>query len=132
MQGPILFLIYINDFQACSDLFEIPLFDDDANLFSRHKDLNILQTNTNKELQKVHEWLCVNKLSLNIDKSNFVLFHPPQKKIINKVELSICDNSLKQNTCIRYLGILIDANLGWKPQINYIGKKNRERRVCPI
>ena len=45
MQGPILFLIYINDFQACSDLFEIPLFDDDANLFSRHKDLNILHYN---------------------------------------------------------------------------------------
>lgn len=121
--GPVLFLIYINDFHACSDLFEFHLFADDANLFYRHQNLTSIQTNVNKELKNVHEWLCVNKLSLNIEKSNFVLFHPPQKKINNKVELNISDKSLKQDTCIKYLGILIDANLGWKPHIDYIAKK---------
>ncbi len=41
----------------------------------------MLQHNINTELIKVHDWLCANKLLLIIDKSNFVLFHPPQKKL---------------------------------------------------
>jgi hypothetical protein len=39
------------------------------------------QTNLNKELAEVYKWLCVNKFSLNIEKSYFVIFHPRQRKI---------------------------------------------------
>ena len=78
--GPILFLIYINDFHLCSSLFEFHLFADDANLFYRHRHLDTLKENINSKLINVHSWLCANKLSLNIEKSNFVLFHSRQKK----------------------------------------------------
>ena len=40
-------------------------------------------------LKKVHIWLSANKLSLNIEKSNFVMFHPVQKRIPKKVMLFI-------------------------------------------
>ena len=45
--GPILFLLYINDFHYCSDLFDFHLFADDANQFFRHKNLATLQFNIN-------------------------------------------------------------------------------------
>ena len=52
------------------------LFTDDANLFLKHKGVNIIESEINSELDKVYIWLSANKLSLNIEKSNFVIFHP--------------------------------------------------------
>ena len=103
--GPLLFLLYVDDFNCCSYLLDFHLFADDTNLFYKHKDITLLQSNLNKELSNVDVWLCANKLSLNIEKSNFVMFHPRQKKI--DVNLMIKDNPLKQEYCIKYLGILI-------------------------
>ena len=74
-------IIYINDFHNSSKLFEFHLFADDANLFYEHESLQQLQENINAELINIHTWLCANKLSLNIEKSNFRLFHTPQKKL---------------------------------------------------
>ena len=121
--GPILFLIYINDFHLCSTLFDFNLFADDANLFYRHKNLHVLQQNINSELINIHVWLCANKLSLNIEKSNFVLFHARQKKITINFELKLNNKNLKQEESLKYLGIFIDSNLSWKPHIKYISKK---------
>ena len=79
--GPILFLIYINDFHSSSKLFDFHLFADDANLFYKHKNLATLQTNINAELTNVHTWLCANKLSLNIKKTQLCYFPSSTKEI---------------------------------------------------
>ena len=121
--GPLLFLLYINDFNLCFGLFDFHLFTDDANLFYKHKNINTLQSNINDELKNVHIWLCANKLSLNIVKSNFVIFHPPQRKISVDFQVFISGKPLKRENCIKYLGIYIDSNLSWKPQIDHISKK---------
>ena len=47
-----------------------------ANLFYKHKNLKVLESKVNNELVKIHTLLSANKLSLNIDKSNSVIFHP--------------------------------------------------------
>ena len=72
--GPLLFLIYINDFHNCSELLDFHLFADDASLFFKHKDINILESEINSELANVHIWLSANQLSLNIEKSNLSFF----------------------------------------------------------
>ena len=82
-----------------------------------------MQSIINTELTNVHNWLCVNRLSLNIEKSNFVIFHPPQKTISYNFELIINDKHLNQENCIKYLGIFIGSNLNWKSQIKSIIKK---------
>ena len=107
----------------CSKQLHFHLFAEDANLFLKHKKINILESNLNNELSKVHSWLCANKLSLNINKSNFVLFHPIQRKIPKSVTLFINNQSLTEEHSIRYLGICMDSNLNWKSHINYIAKK---------
>jgi len=109
--GPLLFLIYINVFHNCSELLDFHLFADDANLFLKHKDINILESEINSELANVHIWLSANKLSLNIEKSNFVIFHPVQKRIPKKVTLFINNQSLSEETSIRYLEVYIYLDL---------------------
>ena len=126
--GPLLFLIYINDFHNSSDLFEFHLFADDANLFCGNKDFHNFSANLNIELQKVNNWLCANKVSLNIEKSKYVWFHSPQKRVsLDKVKLMINERILTNDKHIKYLGVFLDSHLIWKEHINinYISKKIR-------
>lgn len=119
--GPLLFLLYINDFHCSSELFDFYLFPDDANLFYESKSLQILQKRINSELINVHTWLSANKLSLNIEKSNFIIFHPPQKILQDiSFNVSLKNKQLKREYCIKYLGILIDSHLSWKPQVDFV------------
>ena len=49
----------------------------------------------NLEFHKVYEWLTAYKLTLNVKKSNFIIFHPHQKKINHQLNLKIVDNDPK-------------------------------------
>ena len=77
--GPLLFLIYINDLPNSSKILTFFLFADDTNIYFESDDLKRLTKKIKKELNKVKSWLDCNKLALNIDKTNFVLFHSPRK-----------------------------------------------------
>ena len=77
----------------------------------------------NIELEKVSHWLSANKLSLNIKKNSFVVFHCPQKKILHQVNLQISNKQLKQDNQVKYLGLILDSNLNWKSHIHELGKK---------
>ena len=70
------------------------------------------------------------KLTLNIKKSNFIIFYPLyQKKTDYQVNLRIFDNDsqtflpLEQKSYVKYLGLLIDSNLSWKSHIGHITSK---------
>ena len=121
--GPLLFLLYINDFNKCAPSIDFHLYADDSNLFCSHKSLQVLETTLNDQLNSINEWLCANKLSLNVDKSNFVIFHPPQKSPIYSINLKIHDKVIMQKRSIKYLGVLIDTSLNWKDHIHELSKK---------
>ena len=126
---PLLFFIYINDICESSEIFKFFLFADDTNLLYADKDLKMLETVVNAELKKVCEWLAINKLTLNISKSNFVIFQPYQKSLHFQPVIKMFDNDTKQyiplecKEYVKYLGIIIDCNLNWKHHINYITLK---------
>ena len=83
----------------------------------------MLESLINFELEKVLNWLCANKLSLNIDMLNFVIFRPVETKPPKQVMLFINNQMLTQETSIRYLGVYIDYNISWKTHITNISKK---------
>ena len=58
--GPVLFLIYMNDFTNCSSIFDFHLFADDTNLFHTYSGLQHLEQNVNRELSEISLWLCAN------------------------------------------------------------------------
>ena len=71
--GPLLFLFYINDLPLSSSKLAFYLFTDDANIYYKAESIDLLQSVVNKEFKKVKIWLDVNKLSLNIDKTNYII-----------------------------------------------------------
>ena len=80
--GPLPFLLYINDLTNVSSFF-IPIpFADDTNLFCTGTDLKEIIRLVNEELSKIYYWVNANKLSLNIDKTNFMLFTPKMFLIV--------------------------------------------------
>ena len=93
------------------------------------KSLKSLETVVNKELECVCDWLLANKLTLNIKKSNYVIFHPHQKKSGIDINLKVFDNehktlkNLERKNFVKYLGVLIDNNLSWKHHIDCIALK---------
>ena len=70
--GPLLFLIYINDLPEASNFF-IKLYADDTFLCLQNENIKQLETEVNVELEKVHKWLVSNRLTLNMDKSKFMI-----------------------------------------------------------
>ncbi len=59
---------------------QIMLFADDSYAFMTNKDLNQLKLNSEKLFAKLEEWFAANKRTINVDKTNFNIFHPPRKK----------------------------------------------------
>ena len=78
--GPLLFLIYINDLCNVSKVLDFILFADDTNIFFSHKDPIFLMELVDTELQKLSCWFQANKLSINVKKSNYIIFKTSQNR----------------------------------------------------
>ena len=72
--GPLLSMLYINDICNISKYLRLILFADDTTIVSAHHNIHILFNQANIELTKLYNWFCLNKLSLNIDKTSYILF----------------------------------------------------------
>ena len=72
--GPALFILYINDMCNVSILMKSIVFADDTNFFYSGDNLSQVCETVSSELGKLHSWFQVNKLSLNIGKTNFYDF----------------------------------------------------------
>ena len=72
--GPLLFLLYINDIESCSDILSFVLYSDDTNAFYSNPCLKTLYNTIQNEMNKVVKWLNANKLSINASKTKFVIF----------------------------------------------------------
>ena len=119
--GPLLFLIYINDLPTISNKLDLYLFADD--IYYEVESPGNLEKKVNKELKNLHLWLSVNRLALNIEKTNFVIFHPFNKPLKYNVTIKIHKKAITEKQSIKYLGILIDSTLSWKDHITNLSKK---------
>ena len=118
--GSLLFVIYMNDIVHESSVMKIILFADDTNLLLNSTNLNDLIATANTEIQKISDQLKINKLSLNIKKTHFILFHFRQKKITLDFELKIDNSEVEKATFTKFLGVVLQENLSWKKEINLL------------
>ena len=77
----------------------------------------------NTELAKIYDWLAVNKLSLNVSKTKFMIFHHPTKKIPNDIVLELNNTPIERVREFCFLGLHIHENLTWKTHIDKISSK---------
>ena len=109
--GPLLFLVYIDDMKYCSNILHLVLFADDTNFFLMSNNLNFLITTVNMELDKLLNWFKANKLSLNREKTNFILFKSARHRLQATMEVKIDGVAIKRVKNCKFLEIIIDENL---------------------
>jgi len=122
--GPLLFLLYINDLPNSSSVRHFILFADDTNVFYSHKSLDNLMDLVNSELATVADWFRANRLSLNLSKTNFIIFRSHRKSIPNQnFNISIDNKPILQVKSTKFLGVYVDEHLTWKQHITQISNK---------
>ena len=144
--GPLLFILYVNNFYLSSNKFTFLMYADDTTLLSTYDtfhtntdiDIATIQRNINEELVRVTTWLSRNKLLINTTKTKMTVFHTQQKHIsypdviINNSHVEIEDN-------FKLLGITVNKHLKWNTHIDntaikvskYIGVLNRLKHTLP-
>jgi exonuclease III len=124
--GPTLFLLYINDLILSATNFSPILFADDTNLFFQSKNLNQDATQINLGLDEVKSWCFANKLTLNIEKTNYIIIKNPQNPFILFEKFAINETNINNANSIKFLGITIDKNLNWSSHIENLRKQLRQ------
>ena len=87
------------------------LFADDTNIYYESDSIQDLEKTINKELHKLYLWLNVNCLSLNIDKTNYIIFHPYNKPMKEHITIKINKITIKEKEFIKYLGVFVRLNI---------------------
>ena len=109
--GPLLFLIYINDLFRSSSRLTLIMFADDADLFVSDSSIENVSETMNKELKTVATWFKANKLSSNISKTKYSLFHSTRKRKNIPNPLHIDTVPVNREFVTKFLGVYLDENI---------------------
>ena len=150
--GPLLFIIYMNDIYEASKSFHAILYADDTSLYSslgffnvnltgNNSDKHTLSIKINNELSSIQEWLNIDKLSLNVNKTKYMIFHNYQQDIKSCIpDVRINSQSIERVSEFNFLGLTVDEYLNWNAHIQKISNKiaksigiiNRLKRYLPL
>ena len=111
--GPLLFLMYINDFNNAIDKCIVQHFADGTSLFFVSKCPSEISCVMNNELQLPTDWLRANKISMNGSKTKLSILRPRKKLSITEPNIKLNNFILTPERTITYLGIEIYENLSW-------------------
>ena len=147
--GPLLFILYVNDMHTISEKFAFITYADDTTLtcplvslsFDQEHTIDSISRGIDNEMKKVTDWLAVNKLSLNVSKTKYMLFHFSQRTLrdcdIPKIRINEID--IERVDEFDFLGLTINENMTWNSHIRKISNKisrvvgimNRLKYVLP-
>lgn len=117
----LLFLIYINDMYRCTNHLNFTHYADDTLIYYSHDDLATLASTTNDGLSDISTWLKSNKLLLNTNKSNYVLF--TNRRSTPNLDIMIGDVPIERVASTKFLGIQIDEKLTFADHIQQTKSK---------
>ena len=116
--GPLLFLIYINDLHNAIAHSKVFHFADDTSLIYPNTSLKMINKHVNHDLSLLSNWLRSNKISLNVNKTEIILFRSMQKGIIHKkLNFRLSGQKITPTNSVRYLGVVLDEHLTWDNHI---------------
>ena len=121
--GPLLFIIYTNDLPNCLNVCKAILFADDTTIYCSSNNIQDLYIKANYELESLSEWFRSNKLSLNVSKTNFVIFNHNKIDIPENLTMKIGNENIERKNSVKFLGMIIDSKLEWKEHISCVKNK---------
>ena len=122
--GPLLFILYMNDLPCVIKNCLVSLYADDTCLYFASDNPEELEKNINDDLNAICEWLSHNKLMLNVKKCKFMLIGSKRKRQkFENITIKINNSPIEKVNHCRYLGIEIDSDLSWMPQVNNVRAK---------
>ena len=121
--GPLLFLIYINDLHVAIKHCKVHHFADDTNLLIINRSLKRLNKLLNIDLKNLTNWLNVNKISLNVSKTELIIVKPKRKPLVFNMKIKLNGKRLYPTDSVRYLEIKTDGKLNWNSPVNAIATK---------
>ena len=125
--GPLLFLIYINDLERSTQNAMLSLFADDSNAFISANSLAAAYIKANGVCSDLSLWFRCNLLSVNYEKTAYILFYPNSEDIklikSENLTIAIAHNQINRVNHIKFLGILIDEKLNFKEHVCYLISK---------
>ena len=102
------------------------MFADDTNIFFTGRNYETIYECANKQLCNIDHWLIANKLSLNVEKTNHVVFRTTNSKPpSNNLTLLIRNKRINRVTSSKFLGVILHENLSWKPHMDTVLKRLR-------
>ena len=124
IQGPLLFIMFTNDIFNVSELLFTVLYADDTCVLVGGKDLENIISCLNNELKNISTWLIANKLSLNVKKPYYIIFHRARIKVPqNHLSLHMDNYTLSKTQNLKYLGVILDHKVSWIQHISYVENK---------
>ena len=111
--GPLLFLLYINDLNQAIKFCTIYHFVDDTNLLCQSNSMKKLNKLVNADLKHLANWLNANKISLNVKKTDMVIFKSRHKKFEGDLKIKLCGKRLYPTESVKYTGVKINTNYSW-------------------
>ena len=121
--GPLLFLIYINDLHKAIKYSTTRHFADDTNLLLKGKNLKQMKKHLNYDLDQLCDWLKANKIALNCDKTEMIIFRHPNKKINYDLKVKVNGKKLRLSSNVKYLGVYLDEHLNWSYHVDALAAK---------
>ena len=110
----------------CISNVDFTLYADDSTLRTSSMKVEELQNTLNAALEKLCKWCDNNRLIINVKKTNYMIICSRQKRsslVNDKLELSVNNEKIERKETIKLLGMYIDENLTWKPQIDHVCSK---------
>lgn len=121
--GPLLFIIYINDLKNCLRYCKIKFFADDTLIYIKFKDVEDGENKMNIDLNNLFKKINQNKLKLNVNKTKLMLITKKTNIGRDLINIKIDNNRLEFVNELKYLGVIIDNNLSFKNNCNYVIRK---------
>ena len=115
--GPLLFLIFVNDLNNSTKVFDPVLFANDTNLFCSDNNIRALFETVNQEVSQINDWFIANKLSLNVEKTKYMSLYKltDQENIHLKLPpLQLNGNITERENSLKFLVVILDECLIWK------------------